>query len=58
MPVLPQEDPDQVHERTQQWIDDLQPRNNVEQELAAQAAGLTIDLERARASASDTWPAA
>ena len=48
MPVLPQEDPDQVHERTQQWIDDLQPRNTVEQELAAQAAGLTIDLERAQ----------
>ena len=48
MPVLPQEDPDQVHERTQQWIDDLQPDNTVEQELAAQAAGLTIDLERAQ----------
>ena len=54
LPVLPQEDLDRVQERTRQWIDDLKPRNTVEQELAEQAACLTIDLERASASASGT----
>ena len=48
LPVLPQEDLDRVQERIRQWIDDLKPRNTVEQELAKQAACLTIDLERAQ----------
>ncbi len=48
LPVLPQEDLDRVQERIRQWIDDLKPRNTVEQELAEQAACLTIDLERAQ----------
>ncbi len=57
-PVLPKEDPDQVHERTQQWIDDLYPATPSNRNWPAQAAGYAIDLDLPSASASGTWPAA
>jgi hypothetical protein len=47
MPTLPQEDPKRLDDRTQEWIDDVQPRNAVERDLAAQGARLTLDIERA-----------
>ncbi len=48
MPTLPSEDPQRIDERIQEWMDDVQPRNARERELTAQAAWLTIDLERAQ----------
>ena len=48
MPTLPSEDPKRIDERIQEWMDDVQPRNARERELTAQAAWLTIDLERAQ----------
>ena len=46
MPVLPQEDPKQLEERTQEWISDVQPRNAIECELVYQAARLSLAIER------------
>ncbi len=48
MPTLPSEDPKRIDDRIQEWIDDVQPRTAIERELTAQAAWLTIDLERAQ----------
>ena len=48
MPTLPTEDPQRIDERIQEWMDDVQPRTAMERELTAQAAWLTIDLERAQ----------
>ena len=47
MPSLPQEDPQQLEERTDRYTNDLQPRNAVEYDLAAQAARLSLAIERA-----------
>jgi hypothetical protein len=47
MPVLPQEDPDELEERTQEYISDLQPRNAIERDLVRQAARLSYAMERA-----------
>ena len=46
MPVLPQEDPGALEERTQEYIRDIQPRNAIERDLVCQAARLSyvIDL--------------
>src|SRR5208337_2817534 len=46
MPSLPQEVPQQLEERTDHYINDLQPRNAVEYDLAAQAARLALAIER------------
>ena len=46
MPVLPQEDPKQLEERTQEWISDVQPRNAIEHDLVNQAARLSLAIER------------
>ena len=46
MPVLPHEDPKQLEERIQTWIDDWQPRNALERELVLRAARLSWMLER------------
>ncbi|HMF37387.1 MAG TPA: hypothetical protein VKF17_12135, partial [Isosphaeraceae bacterium] len=46
MPSLPQEDPQQLEERTDRYTKDLQPRNAVEYDLAAQAARLALAIER------------
>ena len=46
MPVLPQEDPKQLEELTQDWIRDIQPQNAVEHELVNQAARLALAIER------------
>ena len=47
MPSLPQEDPQQLEERTDRYTNDLQPRNAVEYDLAAQSARLALAIERA-----------
>jgi hypothetical protein len=44
---LAQENPKRLDDRTQEWIDDVQPRNAIERDLTAQAARLTLDIERA-----------
>ena len=46
MPVLPHEDPRQLEERIQVWIDDWQPRNALESELVRRGARLSWMLER------------
>ena len=47
MPVLPQEDPERVDQRTREWMDSVQPQNALERDLTAQGASLTMDIERA-----------
>ena len=47
MPALPQEDLQQIEERTQEWIDDVQPRNAIERELTGRAARLSLTIDRA-----------
>jgi hypothetical protein len=46
MPVLPHEDPRELEERIQTWIDDWQPRNAIERELVRRGARLSWMLER------------
>ena len=46
MPVLPHEDPKQLEERIQAWIDDWQPTNAIESELVRRGARLSWMLER------------
>jgi len=46
-PVLPHEDPRQLEERIQHWVQDLKPRNAVERGLVCRAARLSWGLERA-----------
>jgi hypothetical protein len=43
---MPQEDPQELAGRTQQWVDDWQPRNAIEHELVSRAARLSFLLER------------
>ncbi|MGO8900241.1 MAG: hypothetical protein ACLQU5_18095 [Isosphaeraceae bacterium] len=47
MPVLPHEDPKQLKDRTQQFINDMQPRSAVERDLVCHAARLSWAIERA-----------
>ncbi|HMF38180.1 MAG TPA: hypothetical protein VKF17_16160 [Isosphaeraceae bacterium] len=47
MPALPQEDLQQIEERTQEWIDEVQPRNAIERELTGRAARLSLTIDRA-----------
>src|SRR6266478_4493178 len=46
-PVLPQENPVELDERINQWINDLNPQNDVERELITRAAKLAQQLDRA-----------
>lgn len=46
LPVLPHEDPRQLEEQIQAWIDDWQPRNALERGLVRRAARLSWVLER------------
>src|SRR5271157_5836957 len=46
MPVLSQEDPRQLEERTDRWTNDLQPRNAIEYDLVVLAARLAHAIER------------
>ncbi len=46
MPVLTQEDPRQLEERTQEWVSDVQPQNAIERDLVRQAARLSLAIER------------
>ena len=45
MPVLPQEDPKELEERTQQAITAMQPRNPLELELVRRAVQLSAEIE-------------
>jgi hypothetical protein len=47
-PVLPQENALELDQRINQWIDDLNPRNDAERELVINAANLSWEIERAR----------
>ena len=46
MPVLPQEDPKELEERTQQAITAMQPRNPLELELVRRSVQLSAEIER------------
>ena len=46
MPVLPHEDPRELEERIQTWIDDWEPTNAIESELVRRGARLSWMLER------------
>ena len=46
MPVLPQEDPKELEERTQEWVSDVQPQNAIERKLVDPTAGLSLAIER------------
>src|SRR5947209_4284124 len=48
IPVLPQEDPIELDQRINQWLSDLNPRNDAERDLVTRAANLSWELERAR----------
>ncbi len=47
MPVLPQEDPKELEERTQQAITAMKPRNPLEHDLVCRAVRLSGELDRA-----------
>jgi hypothetical protein len=47
-PVLPQENALELDQRINQWISDLNPRNDAERELVINAANLSWEIERAR----------
>jgi hypothetical protein len=55
-PVLPHEDPKQLEGRIQQFLNDLQPRNEFERELVIRAARLSWAIDLARKLAlSSAW---
>ena len=47
MPVLPQEDPKELEERTQQAITAMEPRNPLELELVRRSVQLSAEIDRA-----------
>ncbi len=47
MPVLPQEDPKELEDRTQQAITALKPRNPLEHDLVCRVVRLSGELDRA-----------
>ena len=47
MPVLPQEDPKELEDRTQQAITAMKPRNPLELDLVCRAVRLAGELDRA-----------
>ena len=47
MPGLPHEDPDRIQQRTEQYLDELQPRDAAELDLVHQMAQLSLAVERA-----------
>ena len=47
-PVLPQENAIELDERINQWISDLNPRNDAERELVIQAAKLAWTIDRTK----------
>ena len=49
-PVLPQEDPIELDQRINQWISDLNPRNDAERELVIEAAELAWTIDRTKRS--------
>ena len=49
-PVLPQEDPIELDQRINKWINDLNPRNDAERELVIDAAELAWTIDRTKRS--------
>src|SRR5271157_4424491 len=47
MPVLPQEDPKELEDRTQQAITAMKPRNPLEHDLVCRAVRLAGEIDRA-----------
>ena len=47
MPGLPHEDPDRIQQCTEQYLDELQPRDAAELDLVHQMARLSLTVERA-----------
>lgn len=47
MPGLPHENPERIQQRTEQYLDDLQPRDSMELDLVHQMARLSLAVERA-----------
>ncbi len=47
MPGLPDEDPDRIQQCTEQYLDDMQPRDAAELDLVHQMARLSLAVERA-----------
>ena len=47
-PVLPQENPIELDQRINKWINDLNPRNDAERELVIQAAELAWTIDRTK----------
>ena len=47
MPVLPQEDPKELEDRTQQAITSMKPRNPLELDLVRRAVRLSGEIDRA-----------
>ena len=47
MPGLPHEDPDRIQQRTEQYLDELQPRDATELDLVHQMARLSLAVEHA-----------
>src|SRR4051794_20755893 len=47
-PVLPQENPIELDQRINKWINDLNPRNDAERELVVQAAELAWTIDRTK----------
>src|SRR5438067_9564827 len=45
-PVLPQEDPGELAEKTRRWVEDLQPVGDAERDLVARAAELAWLIDR------------
>ncbi len=56
--VLPQENPVELDGRINQWISDLNPRNDAERELVTLAANLSWELERADVARPLGWRSA
>ena len=54
-PVLPQEDPIELERRINQWISDLNPRNDAERELVIHAANLSWELDRTSGARRLAW---
>ncbi|MGC1718047.1 MAG: hypothetical protein WA746_03600, partial [Isosphaeraceae bacterium] len=56
MPVLPQEDPKELEDRTQQAITAMKPRNPLELDLVCRAVRLAGELDRAERVATPPGP--
>ena len=56
LPVLPQEDPKELEDRTQQVIAAMKPRNPLDFDLVYREVRLSGELDRAERVGTTTWP--